>query len=88
MINWKVRAVNKAFWLALIPALALLVTAVCEVFGIKLDLTGITAKLVAVVEAVFAVLVVIGVVNDPTTKGIKDSDRAMTYQKPWQDEEE
>lgn len=88
MINWKVRAVNKAFWLTLIPALALLVTAVCDVFGIQLDLTGITAKLVAVVEAVFAVLVVIGVVNDPTTKGIKDSDRAMTYQKPWQDEEE
>ena len=32
--------------------------------------------------ALFVVLTIIGVVNDPTTKGIKDSDLAMTYEKP------
>lgn len=88
MINLKVRFVNKAFWLALIPALALLVMAVCRVFNIELDLTGLSEKLVAVVEAVFAVLAIMGIVNDPTTKGLGDSDRALTYQKPWTDEEE
>ena len=37
---------------------------------------------VAAVDALFAVLVILGVVVDPTTEGLGDSDRAMTYTKP------
>ena len=37
-INWKVRFLNKYFWLALIPAVLLLVQAVAKVFGFELDL--------------------------------------------------
>lgn len=82
MINWTVRIKNKNFWLAVIPAVLLLIQAVASVFGYALDLGGIGNKLVAVVNAVFGLLVILGVVNDPTTAGISDSTRAMGYTKP------
>lgn len=85
-INWGVRIRNKAFWVALIPALALLAQAIASLFGFTIDLTTLTGKLLAVVDAVFAVLVILGIVNDPTTKGVGDSSRALTYEKPWDDE--
>lgn len=81
-INWTVRLKNKAFWLAIIPALLLLVQAVAALFGFSLDLGEIGNKLIAVVEAVFVVLAILGVVVDPTTKGVSDSARAMTYGEP------
>lgn len=86
MINWKVRINNKNFWLAIIPALALVVQAVAAVFGYTINLETMVGKLCAVVDAVFAVLVIIGIVNDPTTAGIGDSQRAKTYAEPWKDE--
>lgn len=82
MINWTVRIKNKNFWLAVIPAVLLLIQAVAAVFGFTLDLGDIGNKLIAVVNAVFGVLVVLGVVVDPTTAGISDSNRAMNYKKP------
>ena len=85
MINWKVRIRNKAFWLAVIPAIALVAQAVAAVFGYIIDLTSIVGKLQAVVNAVFALLVILGIVVDPTTAGVGDSDRAMGYEEPWED---
>lgn len=85
MINWKVRIKNKAFWLAVIPAVALVAQAVAAVFGYTIDLTTIVGKLQAVVNAVFALLVILGIVVDPTTEGIPDSKRAMSYEEPWDD---
>lgn len=82
MINWTVRIKNKAFWLAVIPAVLLLIQAVAAVFGFTLDLGDIGNKLIAVVNAAFGVLVVLGVVVDPTTAGMSDSNRAMNYKKP------
>ena len=87
MINWRVRIKNKQFWLAVIPALALVVQAVAAVFGWKLDFTDLTGKILAVVDAVFALLVILGVVVDPTTAGVGDSARALSYDEPWSDEE-
>ena len=81
-INWKVRIANKQFWLQIIPAVILLIQAVANVFGFVLDLTDIGTKLVEVVNAVFSVLVIVGVVTDPTTKGVADSEQAMTYEQP------
>lgn len=78
-INWTVRIKNKTFWLALIPALLLLVQVVAAVFGIDLKLDALGDKLIAVVNALFAVLTIIGVVTDPTTAGVSDSKQAMTY---------
>ena len=87
MINWKVRIKNKAFWLALIPALLLLIQAVAYVFGISLDLSEMGDKLLAVVNALFAVLALLGIVTDPTTAGVSDSAQALTYEKPKDDKE-
>jgi len=85
MINWKVRVNNKQFWMALIPALALVVQAVAAVFGWELDFSSLTGKLLAVVDAVFALLVILGIVVDPTTAGVGDSKRALSYEEPWID---
>lgn len=81
-INWTVRLKNKAFWVAIIPAALLLVQVVAAVFGFTLDLGNLGNKLLEVVNAAFAVLAILGVVTDPTTKGITDSDRALTYTEP------
>lgn len=81
-INLKVRFKNKLFWLAFIPAMLLLIKAIAEVFGITLDFIELEGKLVAVVEALFLVLGTVGVVADPTTKGIGDSENALTYTEP------
>ncbi len=82
MINWKVRIKNKAFWVAIIPAVLLLIQVVAAVFGLTIDLGDLGNKLLAVVDAAFAVLVILGIVNDPTTHGISDSAQALTYTEP------
>ena len=86
-VNWKVRIKNKVFWLALIPAVLLLVQTVCALFGVSTEVQTLEARLLDLVNAVFAVLAILGIVADPTTAGIGDSDRAMTYEEPWQDAE-
>lgn len=85
MINWKVRIKNKNFWLSLIPACIVLIQVMASLFGYQLDLGEIGNKLISVVNAVFVVLSLIGIVNDPTTAGIKDSKQAMTYNEPKRD---
>lgn len=85
MINWTVRFKNKTFWLAVIPAMLLLIQTVAAVFGYTLDLGELGDKLLAVVNAVFGVLVILGVVTDPTTSGVSDSAQAMTYETPRKD---
>lgn len=72
-INWEVRLKSKAFWLSLVPALFLLVQAIGAPFGYKWDFVVLNQQLAAVVNATFAVLAIIGVVTDPTTKGLGDS---------------
>lgn len=81
-INLPVRFRNKMFWIALIPAILVLIQCVCAIFGVTLDLTDLQAKLLDAVNAVFVLLTVLGVLNDPTTKGFSDSDKAMTYDEP------
>ena len=82
MINWTVRFRNKAFWVALIPAVLLLIQVVAAVFGYTLDLGDLGNRLLDVVNALFAVLAILGVVTDPTTKGVGDSAQALTYDRP------
>ena len=84
-INWKVRFANKYFWLALIPAVLLLVQAVAKVFGFELDVGEFGEQLKAVINTLFAVLAIIGVSADPTTAGLSDSKRALTYTEPKED---
>lgn len=82
MINWKVRIKNKNFWLSFIPSALLLIQVVASVFGFTLDFGELGNKLIDVVNAVFLLLSIMGVVNDPTTEGFGDSTQAMTYNEP------
>lgn len=86
-INWLVRVKNKAFWVALIPAVLLLVQAVAALIGVSIDLGEIGDKLLQVVNAIFTVLAILGIVTDPTTTGTGDSERALTYTQPWTDDD-
>ena len=78
-INWMVRIKNKTFWLTLIPAVLLLVQAVSAPFGYAWDFVVRNQQLAAIINALFAVLTILRVVNDPTTKGVGDSERALMY---------
>ena len=81
-INWVVRMKNKNFWLTLIPAVLLLIQVVVVPFGYRWDFGVLNEQLAAIINALFAVLVILGVVNDPTTDGIADSNQALTYKAP------
>ena len=78
-INWQIRIKNKTFWLTLIPAVLLLVQAVSAPFGYTWDFVVLNQQLAAIINALFAVLAILGVVADPTTKGVGDSERALMY---------
>lgn len=81
-INWMVRIKNKNFWLTLIPAVLLLIQVVVAPLGYQWDFGVLNEQLAAIINALFAVLVILGVVNDPTTDGVADSDQALTYKAP------
>ena len=81
-INWRVRIKNKAFWVALIPSVLLLIQQVCAVVGVQLDFGDLQAQLVAIVGTVFTLLAILGIVADPTTAGVGDSEQAMGYTEP------
>lgn len=85
MINWKVRVKSKKFWMAMIPAVLILIQVVLALFGVTFDITNLQEKLLAVVNAVFVVLAILGIVTDPTTAGISDSKQALTYDAPKED---
>ena len=81
-INWIARLKNKTFWLSIVPAVLLLIQTVAAVFGFRLDFGELGNQLLAVVNAAFAVLALLGIVTDPTTEGVGDSQQALTYTKP------
>ena len=85
MINWKVRLKNKTFWLTAVPAVLLLASQVLKLFGVEWDYTGLAEQLTAIVGTIFAILALMGVVNDPTTQGVGDSQQALDYDRPKSD---
>ena len=86
MINITTRIKNKTFWLTLIPAVLLLVQVCAAPFRYQWDFGILNEQLAAIVNALFAVLAILGVVVDPTTAGFGDSKRAMAYEKPHTDD--
>lgn len=81
-INWIVRIKNKAFWCTLIPMVLLLIKQVAAIFGYQIDFGDLGNQLIAAVGTIFALLALVGIVNDPTTEGLSDSHLAMTYEEP------
>lgn len=84
-INWIVRFKNKAFWVAIIPAILLLAQQICALFGVELNIAGLSDQLIAIVGTAFSVLTLVGIVNDPTVASLSDSKQAMTYTEPRSD---
>ena len=81
-INWKVRVKNKMFWLALIPAILLVVQVIAAPFGYEFDFVVLNQQLAAIINAVFALLVILGIPVDMTTEGFGDSEQALGYSEP------
>lgn len=82
MINWKVRLKNVNFWLAAIPAVLLVAQSIAALFGFALPVQAVEGKLLDLINAVFGLLTILGIVNDPTTRGLRDSTRALGYREP------
>lgn len=85
MINWKVRFKNKRFVLAFIAALLLLIKQVAMLLGYNLNTEMFNTNINGIVDTVFLILGLFGIVNDPTTQGFSDSEQALTYTEPKQD---
>lgn len=81
-INWKVRIKNKAFWLSMVPTVLLLVQQIISLFGLTVDFTQIQSQIISIISTVFTILAILGIVIDPTTNGVTDSQQALTYDKP------
>ena len=83
-INWKLRLQNKTTLAALAT---LVITFVFQVLGILGVTTAISQDMVTnIVMTLINVLCIVGVITDPTTKGISDSERALSYDKPYEAE--
>ncbi len=79
-INWLLRLKNKATLAALIPVVLGFVYQVAAILGIAVPVTQ--DALMQVLLLILNALVALGVVVDPTTQGIGDSKRALTYTEP------
>lgn len=79
-INWKVRLKNKTFWVTIIPIVAAIVFTILGFFGVvpKVSQNDVVNVLLLIVEG-FAVF---GTFTDPTTSGVSDSEKALTYETP------
>ena len=86
MINWKLRGQNKATLLAIFSLAIQIVYRILDACGVIPPFTA--DWLLEVVADVLSLLVLLGVIVDPTTDGIGDSKRAMTYEQPWRDGED
>lgn len=85
-INWKVRLKNPTFWLTVVPATVTFVYCLLSAFGIVPGISEVTV--INALTAIITGLTALGVLVDPTTEGVGDSERAMRYEVPANDHEE
>ena len=76
-INWKLRLQNKVTLIALLGAIFLMV----QQFGFE-----VPKNIQDGVNTFVYILVLLGVVTDPTTAGLTDSERALEYEAPKGDD--
>jgi phi LC3 family holin len=87
VINWSVRLRNKSWVIAFVSQIMIVAQVILE----GMNMLGWTSvrlsdqiqnEVLMVVNGIFIILSMLGIVQDPTTKGVKDSERAMTYKEP------
>ena len=79
-MNWKLRWKNKATLLSLATLIIAIVYQILNMVGIVPDIDQ--QKLLDTICRLIDVLALLGIVVDPTTEGIADSDLAMSYAEP------
>lgn len=79
-LNWKVRFKNKAFLTTFLITVIAFIYQILGLFGVVPKISE--DQLTSLVMLVVNMLVALGIVVDPTTKGIPDSKRALTYEDP------
>lgn len=83
-INWKVRFKNKVWLASFISLIIGFVYNILRAFDVY---PAVTETLVMeVVGQVLTFLGMFGVIADPTTEGLYDSQRALSYEEPWRDD--
>jgi phi LC3 family holin len=87
MINWKVRFKNRSWVMAFVAHLMIVAQMLLQSLNalgiIDFQLTeAIQQSILTFINAVFILLSLMGIVQDPTTKGMSDSERAKTYKEP------
>lgn len=84
VINWKVRLRNPSFWVGIISMTISFVYDILSLFEIVPAISADT--FVGLMKQAVNIMAFAGVLNDPTTSGWNDSDRAMKYVEPWKDD--
>ncbi|MED1470828.1 phage holin [Bacillus salipaludis] len=87
MINWKVRLKNKHWVLAFVSQVMIVLQMILSGLNmlglIHFELTqAIQSSVLTFINAIFVILSMLGLIQDPTTKGYGDSDRALNYKDP------
>ena len=79
-INWKVRLKNSVFWLTLLPTAVTFMYTLLGSFGIVPSISE--DNMMNIITAIVTALGTFGILVDPPTKGVSDSDKALTYEEP------
>ena len=79
-INWMLRLKNKPVLSALIAVVVIAVFDVAEIFGVAMPMDS--NSVLEYAELVLIALAAMGIIVDPTTKGIGDSENALLYEEP------
>lgn len=85
-INWKVRISNGSWWLSVISAIVIAIFSILRLCGVETSVSE--EEILNVITLILMVPATIGIITDPTTKGIADSQRAMSYKQPYSDSNE
>ncbi len=85
-INWKVRFRNRLWLWSFLSAVTAMLFGFLSLCGIILPLSQNTV--LGILYQILSILSLLGVLIDPTTQGLSDSNRAMSYKEPFQDEPE
>lgn len=80
MINWKLRLQNKCTLTAIVLSVIAIAYNVASACGYALPVEQ--SVVIDIAESIIGVLVLIGVIVDPTTSGLSDSEQAMQYEEP------
>ncbi len=85
-INWKVRFQNKVWLTSFYSLVVGFVFNILKLFNVAPTITE--NQVLDIIAQALTILGMLGVVVDPTTDGVNDSNRAMSYEKPWKDDPE